>query len=350
MASLARIVRAKVRRVLHLSKLKNPAFCAYSPAVRDISFPSTHSYGFEKRSQAIRVLHNAHQRCSIGGKGLMQIPTCQVDSRTMSTAAGTGHSQPGPQSNTSEGGPEEERSDCAKDERLQVLEAALPHVMRLGWSQAALEEAARDLQLSPAIVGIFQRREAELYFMDECLKKLHAELALQRDELAHMTSTDRMVHAARTRLEMQALYTATWPQALNVQAMPSNLAASLRQRADLIDAILDASSGVGDGGGGGGGGGGVGGYGGAAGASSDAAARLGRKLLVGSAYGSAELYMLTDFSPGFEDTWLFLRRQIESVMELKKTAREASQAATAIGQGIANTLGSFLRGQVPGQR
>ena len=36
-------------------------------------------------------------------------------------------------------------------------------------------------------------------------------------------------------------------------------------------------------------------------------------LAIGAIYGAAELYMLTDRSPGFSDTWLFIEREVHSL-------------------------------------
>ena len=49
-----------------------------------------------------------------------------------------------------------------------------------------------------------------------------------------------------------------------------------------------------------------------------------QKGLLGVAYQEAELYMLTDFSPGFRDTWAFLERRLEGAERLKSRAQEVS--------------------------
>ena len=47
-----------------------------------------------------------------------------------------------------------------------------------------------------------------------------------------------------------------------------------------------------------------------------------KRLAIGAIYGAAELYMLTDRSPGFSDTWLFIEREVNS---LHSAASVASQ-------------------------
>lgn len=210
-----------------------------------------------------------------------------------------------------------------KEDRVRILEAALTHVAQLGWTEAALAEGARDCGLSPSVLGILARKEAELveFFMDKCREDLAHDLERRKEELSRLPQRERTVAAVRARLEMQGPYASNWPQALAVQARPANVPTTLRQRAELMDVIWPA---VGD--------------------AATQMERHAKRLLLAGAYSAAEIYMLTDFSPGFQDTWKFLDRQVGSVEDMKKTAREASQAAFAIGSGISNTLSSLLKG------
>jgi hypothetical protein len=54
------------------------------------------------------------------------------------------------------------------DEKTLVLRAAMAHVRRLGWMEAALVAGARDVGLSPSIVGSFQRKDAALVEVKRC--------------------------------------------------------------------------------------------------------------------------------------------------------------------------------------
>ncbi|RWW07633.1 hypothetical protein GW17_00028979 [Ensete ventricosum] len=49
-----------------------------------------------------------------------------------------------------------------EEEQARVLRAALPHVVRMGWSESAMIAGARDAGVSPAIVGSIPRKEAAL--------------------------------------------------------------------------------------------------------------------------------------------------------------------------------------------
>ncbi|XP_047157802.1 uncharacterized protein LOC124828530 [Vigna umbellata] len=49
-----------------------------------------------------------------------------------------------------------------EDQQARVLQASLPYVIKLGWTEAALIAGARDVGLSPSIVGSLTRKEAAL--------------------------------------------------------------------------------------------------------------------------------------------------------------------------------------------
>ncbi|KAK6236595.1 hypothetical protein SCA6_011932 [Theobroma cacao] len=68
-------------------------------------------------------------------------------------------------SSTSGGGPRDKRKNpraAYEEEQARVLPASLRHVMRLGWSEEAMVAGAKDVGVSPSIVGSFPRQEAAL--------------------------------------------------------------------------------------------------------------------------------------------------------------------------------------------
>jgi len=211
-----------------------------------------------------------------------------------------------------------------KDDQTRVLQAALEHVPTLGWTEAAMVAGAREVGLSPSIVGAFPRKEAALveYFMDDCLQRLLGEIESREEELSNLVFHDRIAKIIRIRLEMQVPYISKWPQALSIQANPLNLPTSFKQRAVLVDEIWHASG--------------------------DRSTDLdwyAKRTLLGGIYAATELYMLTDYSPEFRNTWIFLDRRVSDAVDCRKTAQEAAQLATAIGAGIGNTVQAFLRRQ-----
>ncbi|KAJ0988489.1 hypothetical protein J5N97_006845 [Dioscorea zingiberensis] len=208
-----------------------------------------------------------------------------------------------------------------EEEQARVLRAALSHVPRLGWSETALVLGAKDVGISPSIIGSFPRKEAALveFFMDDCLQKLIDRIDSDV-ELDKLILSDRLSKLTRIRLEMQTPYISKWPQALSIQAQPANLPTSFKQRAILIDEIWHAAG--------------------------DQASDIDwyvKRTLLGGIYSTSEVYMLTDHSPGFRETWNFLENRIKDAFDLQKTVQEATYLAEAVGAGLGNSMQGFMK-------
>ncbi|XP_068344447.1 uncharacterized protein [Pyrus communis] len=209
-----------------------------------------------------------------------------------------------------------------QDEQARVLQASLPHVIRLGWSEAAMIAGARDVGVSPSIVGSFPRKEGTLveFFMDDCLQRLIDRIESSTDELKSLILSDRIAKLIRIRLEMQAPYISKWPQALSIQAQPVNVPTSFKQRAMLVDEIWH-------------------------GAGDDTAdfQWYVKRTVLGGIYSTTEIYMLADNSPDFRDTWAFLDNRVKDAFDLKKTIQEATYLAEAVGAGMGTSFQGFVK-------
>ncbi|XP_051214693.1 uncharacterized protein [Lolium perenne] len=201
-----------------------------------------------------------------------------------------------------------------EEEQEKVLRASLLHVPRMGWSESAMIAGARDVGVSPAIVGAFQRKEAALveFFMDDCLQQLMDRVdAGEGEQLKTLILTERLARLIRTRLEMQAPYISKWPQALSIQSQPANVSTSLKQRAVLVDEIWHA-----------------------AGDSGSDIDWYVKRAVLGGIYSTSEVYMLTDNSPEFRDTWTFVNSRIKDALNLEKSVKEAGYLAEAMRAGL----------------
>ncbi|KAK6257892.1 hypothetical protein QUC31_001351 [Theobroma cacao] len=226
-------------------------------------------------------------------------------------------------SSTSGDGPRDERKNpraAYEEEQARVLQASLRHVMRLGWSEEAMVAGAKEVGVSPSIVGSFPRKEAALveFFMDDCLQRLIDRID-SGEELQNLIPSQRISKLVRIRLELQAPYISKWPQALSIQAHPLNVSTSFKQRAMLVDEIWHAAD-----------------Y-----EASDVDWYVKRTVL-GGIYSTTEIYMLTDSSPEFRDTWLFLDDRVKDAFDLKKTIQEAKYLAEAVGAGMGSSLQGFV--------
>ncbi|GLT62861.1 hypothetical protein SLA2020_354640 [Shorea laevis] len=207
-----------------------------------------------------------------------------------------------------------------QEEEARVLQASLRHVLRLGWSEEAMIAGAREIGVSPSIVGSFPRKEAALveFFMDDCLQRLIDRIDSGED-LKNFIPSQRISNLVRIRLEMQAPYISKWPQALSIQAHPLNVPTSFKHRAMLIDEIWHAAG--------------------------DDASDIDwyvKRTVLGGIYSTTEIYMLTDSSPDFRDTWAFLDDRVKDAFDLKKSIQEAKYLAEAVGVGMGNSLQGFV--------
>ncbi|KAK1303032.1 hypothetical protein QJS10_CPB12g01817 [Acorus calamus] len=208
-----------------------------------------------------------------------------------------------------------------EEEQAHVLRASLQHVGRFGWTELAMISGAKDVGVSPSIVGSIPRKEAALveFFMDDCLERL-LDRIYSGEDLKNLVLSDRLAKLIRVRLEMQAPYISKWPQALSIQAQPMNIPTSFKQRAILVDEIWHAAG--------------------------DEASDLDwyvKRTVLGGIYSTTEVYMLTDHSPEFRDTWKFLDQRIKDAFDLQKTVQEATYLAEAVGAGMGNSMQGFMK-------
>lgn len=96
----------------------------------------------------------------------------------------------------------------------QILDRAITHVKSLGWSRASLAAALKDLQLSPASVGIFKRGPSQLveHFIAQQNTVLEKELQAAQQQYLALPLRQRITAAVRRRLELNAPYMDSWPQ------------------------------------------------------------------------------------------------------------------------------------------
>jgi ubiquinone biosynthesis protein COQ9 len=66
--------------------------------------------------------------------------------------------------------------------------------------------------------------------------------------------------------------------------------------------------------------------------------RYTRRALLSGAYAATELYMLSDCSPGFADTWAALDRRLGEALALEQAAGAAGGAAGAVLEQLSGAL------------
>lgn len=185
--------------------------------------------------------------------------------------------------------------------KLRVLEAALEHVPTLGFGVAALNAGAEQLgyHTSGAMQGLFPTGH---FAIVEYVMKKHREsmsVTVRQLPIASMSVKDVLYACVRTRLEAQVPYNHVWPAAMAMGLQPAHLSSTLEQLALLVDEMWHI---VGD-------------------VAVDSTWYT-KRALIGGVYSATELYMLTDTSKGYENTWQQLERRLDDLVNLDNVPNE----------------------------
>lgn len=155
------------------------------------------------------------------------------------------------------------------------------------------------------------------YFEHKCNEDLASQLQNNKEAWQGLRMTQRVKEGLKLRLQMNGPYIGTpnvvvtatslkqfvtlmlcadtWAQAISIRSQPRNVSVTLQQLAQITDDVWHAA---GD-------------------QSTDYNWYTKRGLLAG-VYTATELYMLTDYSPEFADTWDVLDRRLRDVMNIGK--------------------------------
>ncbi|KAL3132588.1 hypothetical protein ABBQ32_009122 [Trebouxia sp. C0010 RCD-2024] len=212
-------------------------------------------------------------------------------------------------------------ADDAVNDRVLLLEASLNFVGDKGWTNAALVSGARHIGLSPAVIGLLPRGPAELveYFENKCNEELASQLQSNKEAWQGLRMTQRVRAGLKLRLQMIAPYIETWAQAISIRSQPRNVSVTIEHLAQITDDVWHAA---GD-------------------KSTDYNWYTKRGLLAG-VYTATELYMLTDYSPGFADTWDVLDRRLKDVMTMGRFVGQMGTSASSLMEQIGTTLTHML--------
>lgn len=207
------------------------------------------------------------------------------------------------------------------EQKDALLEAFLGHAVFDGWSDIALDAAARDVGISEAMArdvisgGLL---DLAIYFSEKSDRDMGR--ALEGADLSTMRVRDRIALGVRKRIEVITPYREAVRHLVGFLALPGHQGASAKcawkTASDIWYAAGDTSA--------------------------DFNHYTKRGLLM-PVYGAAVLYWLSDESDGFADTWTFIDRRINDVLQVtslkgrfEKTIKE--------GFGGMKTPADFLKG------
>lgn len=206
----------------------------------------------------------------------------------------------------------------------QLVEAALPHVVFDGWSNAALNAAIAESGVAPGLAhALLPRGGVDLALAYHRLGDEAMRDALAATDLTVMRFRDRVAHAVRLRLKMADREAVRRGTALF--ALPTHASDGARAIWGTVDAIWTA---LGD--------------------TSTDVNWYTKRATLSAVYGATVLYWLGDDTEGHEATWAFLDRRIGNVMSFEKA--KAAFRENPIGKALlAGPLKVFERIHAPEQ-
>jgi ubiquinone biosynthesis protein COQ9 len=180
--------------------------------------------------------------------------------------------------------------------RPHLVAAMLPHVPFDGWTMAAVEAAAADLAIAPAMArlavpgGAVDMVDAYIATADTKMAE-----ALDTPEFHALKVRQKITTAIRTRLEQAIPHREAIRRSAAVLALPGNAPRAARLTWRTADNIWRL-----------------------AGDTATDFNHYSKRTLAGSVYAATLLYWLHDESEGFAETWAFLDRRIEGIMRIEK--------------------------------
>ncbi|KAG5839797.1 hypothetical protein ANANG_G00208810 [Anguilla anguilla] len=222
-------------------------------------------------------------------------------------------------SGADEGGEEEEGDGYETEEELR--RESSPRRWTSSRSTAGRPRPSPPPQavgLSSAASGMFTNGAGDLvlHFISDGNAQLAKMLAehhnqVQLGQAEPKETAEFLRYAVEARLRMLIPHIDTWPQAMSILLLPHNIPDSLKHLSTLIDDIWYYA---GD-------------------RSTDMNWYTRRAALTG-VYNTTELVMLQDSSPDFQDTWVFLDKRIQDIVNLANTAKQVQATGEAVVQGI----------------
>lgn len=213
--------------------------------------------------------------------------------------------------------------------RNQLLLDSLQHVPAHGWTQDAITTAASGLRASLASSGLISPSELIAFAMDHWNQRLRGKIAEKQWSMDKVCESEKICWAFQCRLEMvgELILAHRWHEGMAKGLEVSNFAQTQQKLAEIVDLTLGQMDGF----------------------SFSAMERYS----LGAIYVASELYMLSDKSPDFAQTWTFLRQRVDdwksfrdqgfSSVASSDTFYAASHVGSAVSSGILSVL--FARPQ-----
>ncbi|MEL6642354.1 MAG: COQ9 family protein [Pseudomonadota bacterium] len=186
-------------------------------------------------------------------------------------------------------------TDVERTEIERLLDAALPHVAFDGWSETTFRAAARDAEIDLETArSLCPRGSVDLALAFHEAGDAQMKVRIAETDMSALRYRDKVAQAVRLRLEVIEDKEAV-RRGVTLFSLPQYAALGASATWGTVDAIWNA---LGD--------------------TSDDVNWYTKRATLSGVYGSTVLYWLGDESPGHADTWAFLDRRIDDVMQIEK--------------------------------
>ena len=190
--------------------------------------------------------------------------------------------------------------------RPRLIAAMLPHVAFDGWTTATVRAGARDASIDPEIAALaFPGGAGAMVVAYTALADERMAAAVAAAGIDTMKIRARITLCVRTRLEQATGEREAVRRALAVLALPGNLGLSAKTLWRTADSMWRA-----------------------AGDTSTDYNHYTKRLTLGAVYSATLLYWLNDDSADQADSWAFLERRVDGIMQFEKLKARVT-AATA---------------------
>ncbi|MEM9967064.1 MAG: COQ9 family protein [Pseudomonadota bacterium] len=192
-----------------------------------------------------------------------------------------------------------------EDPKMQLLDAILTHVPFDGWSETAFQAAIRDTEIDPTVArAICPRGAVDLAIAYHKQGDAQMRAALTAEDLSALRFRDRVARAVRLRLEIGVDKEAV-RRGTTLFSLPQYAADGAKLIWGTSDAIWTE---LGD--------------------TSDDLNWYTKRAILSGVYSSSVLFWLGDRSEENADTWAFIDRRIENVMQFEKVKASVQKSPT----------------------
>lgn len=180
--------------------------------------------------------------------------------------------------------------------RDAIVDAVLPQVAFDGWTMKTVAAAAADAGYPEgAAERLFPRGVIDVLSHLSALSDRKVLAAMSGEDVAGMGVRDRVARAVRLRIETNAAYKESIRRAFSFLALPQNAGVAASNTLRTVDALWYA-----------------------AGDTATDFSYYTKRALLAPVYVATLLYWLDDDSDEFADTWSFLDRRLDNVLQIPR--------------------------------